>query len=102
MLNPDQIEKALYHPTVEIKINEERSWTSFANDSVLRYRSGGYSFATVSCESFHDGIHVLIGTGQDKKGKSLLPEELQTISTGHMGDANYAAVSEQLISSRCS
>ena len=91
MLNPDQIQKAVEDSTVEIKINEERSWESFANDKVLSYKieSGThkYSFATVSCESFHDGIHVLIGTGSDPRMK------------GHMGNPSYAAVSLPLIPS---
>ena len=101
-LNPDQTQEATRDHTVTISINEERSWESFANDRVAVFETKGYTFATVSCESFHDGIHLLIGTGKDHKDQSLLPEELRSSSTGHMGNPNYAAVSVYLIISRCS
>lgn len=92
MLNPDEIEKAENNSTVEIKINEERPWESFANHNVKAYQKGRYKFATVSLESFHDGIHDLIGTGHG----------VRSSFTGHMGDPRYAAVSVQSIPSRAS
>ena len=99
MLNPDEIKTADNDSTMKIKINQERTWDTFANHTVKTYQknenSKEYSFATVSCESFHDGIHVLIGTGKPPPG-------LESKFTGHMGDTGYAAVSGQLILSRCS
>ena len=102
MLNPDQTQTSEKGGrSLEIKINEERSWNSFANDQVQTYETRGFSFATVSCESFHNGIHLLIGTGQKPNMESLLPEELQSSSTGHMGSPYFAAVSAHLIASIC-
>ena len=100
MLNPDQIEKASTNSDVEIIINEERSWESFANDTVPAYETQGYSFATVSCESFHDDIHSLIGTGGDDQ--ESLPKKLRSKSEGHMGSPSFAAVSIHLILYSCS
>ena len=104
MLNPDQKEKAKGNPNLQIFVNEKRSWSSFANDHYQTDSIEGYSYATVSLESFHDGIHVLLGTGtkvdwDPRSGKILferqghLPKELRSNFQGHMGDPRFAAVS---------
>ena len=92
MLNPDEKQKALKNEKIEILINKERSWRSFANDSYPADEIEGYSFATVSLESFHDGIHVLLGTGINFEDDDLLPEIPRSGFTGHMGNPRFAAV----------
>ena len=93
MLNPDEKQKARNNEKVEVLINKERSWESFANDRVHEYAIKENVFATVSLESFHNGIHILLGTGMNLKGQSLLPRQLQSAFNGHMGDPRFAAVS---------
>ncbi len=80
MLSPDQKGKSLDQENVEIMINEERSWESFANDRKLTDTIRAHKYATVSLESWHDSLHIMVGTGKDGY-------------TGHMGDPAYAAVS---------
>lgn len=64
MLNPDLKQSSPDDPNkVEILVNQERSWNSFANDTISSDPIKGYSYATVSVESFHDRIHNLLGTG---------------------------------------
>ena len=87
LLNPDQKQQALHNEKVEILINEERSWESFANDKVYGENIKGNYFETVSLESFHDMIHVLLGTG----GGHIAPN--RSGFKGHMGNPRYAAVS---------
>jgi hypothetical protein len=88
MLNPDEKAKSLDSSKIEILINEERSWESFANDRVGVDSIRGHTYSTVSLESFHDGIHVLLGTGQGH-----LDPQMKAGYTGHMGDPRFAAVS---------
>ena len=80
MLNPDQKGGSLDHEKIEIMVNEERSWESFANDRNLTDTIRDHKYATVSLESWHDNLHVMIGTGKDG-------------CAGHMGNPAYAAVS---------
>ena len=80
MLSPDQKGKSLDQEKVEIMINEERSWESFANDSESTDPIRGHIYATISVESWHNSLHGMIGTGKDG-------------CTGHMGYPAYAAVS---------
>ena len=82
MLNPDHVvEPENSRPGApKIAINELRGWGSFANhnsgwDTTIK----GKVYPTVSVESFHDGIHGLIGTGDGGRG--------------HMGNPTVAAVS---------
>ena len=93
MLNPEEKQKALHNEKVEKLINEERSWETFANDPVPGQEIKGNYLATVSLESFHNGILVLLGTGRNDKKQSLLPRELQSCFHGHMGHPSFAAVS---------
>ena len=79
MLSPDAKKQSLDSDRVEILINEERSWESFANDEIESEAIRGHDFATVSLESWHDGLHVLVGTGQDQY-------------RGQMGNPAFAAV----------
>ena len=79
MLNPDQKQKAWKDGKIEISINEQRSWASFANSTAPPEEIENHTYATVSCESFHDGIHGMIGTGRGY--------------LGHMGNPSFAAVS---------
>ena len=91
MLLPDQKAKSLDKADVSILINEERPWESFANNSVkvLNPKDGRqtegvwidrHPYATVSLESFHDGIHVLLGTSRGN------------YQEGQMGNPALAAV----------
>lgn len=93
MLNPDEKQKAHNNEKVEILINEERSWETFANDQFREDKIKGNYFATVSLESFHNGIHLLLGTGRNLRNQSHLPPELQSGFQGHMGHPSFAAVS---------
>ena len=94
MLNPDEKQKARGsgNEKIEILINKERSWHSFANDRATEDVINGNSFATVSLESFHNGIHVLLGTGRNLKG-DLVPEISRSGFQGHMGNPKFAAES---------
>ena len=89
MLNPDQKQRADKNEKVEILINEERSWHSFANDRDSSEVIRGNKFATVSLESFHNGIHVMLGTGKNNWGET---PEIQSRFRGHMGAPGFAAV----------
>jgi hypothetical protein len=85
MLNPDHTVAPLNSrpgaPTVAI--NEVRNWAAFANHSGgWQTTFNGRVFPSVSVESFHDGIHNLIGTGGVRAGRA-----------GHMGNPQVAAVS---------
>jgi hypothetical protein len=93
MLNPDHVGERIDKVTedVGVLINEVRSWESFANDEVDEEVIGGHAYSTVSLESFHDDIHVLLGTStiaeekfRDSEGRDL---------AGHMGNPMFAAVS---------
>ena len=90
MLNPDHKAAPLGSGpgAQQIAVNEVRDWSSFANHNHRNRRTGkdetlirGQRFPTVSVESFHDGIHGLIGTGDGSNG------------IGHMGNPQVAAVS---------
>lgn len=86
MLNPDHTVAPLNSRRDEPKvaINEVRSWGAFANHSGgWQTTFNGRVFPSVSVESFHDGIHGLIGTGDG--------------SSGHMGNPQVAAVSLLII-----
>ena len=54
MLNPDEKGTSLDKgkQQVTILINQERSWETFANDTVFNDTIRGNKFATVSLESF--------------------------------------------------
>ena len=67
-----------------VQINDERSWDTFANHNIRSHQGSTKEYATVSLESFHDGIHGLIGTGNDNM-------------KGHMGDPRWAGVGVALI-----
>ena len=62
--------------------NETRSWASFANHKVVDPQSrkigGGRADTSISLESWHDDIHLLVGTGDGY--------------TGHMADSAVAGV----------
>jgi len=97
MLNPDFKVEPFGDPAggIAVAINELRSWPSFANANTRgRDTIDGLTYATVSIESFHNGIHNLLGTGARGGGDPLAikrPED--TGFAGHMGDTSYAAVS---------
>lgn len=93
MLNPDEKGQSLDKDKITVLVNEERSWESFANDRVISSEIRGHNYSTVSLESFHDGIHVLLGTGRDPTGKT-------NGYTGHMGNPAFAAVSMDSIDQR--
>lgn len=82
MLNPD--ESSVNSQGVKVMVNEERSWNSFANMNVPDAIIGGESFATVSVESWHNGVHNLIGTGN-------IGGAANNEFTGQMADPAYAA-----------
>jgi hypothetical protein len=85
MLNPDEKSKPLGNTgNLEILINEERSWNSFANDRNWSDNIDGHTYSTVSLESFHDGIHTLLGTASGPGDRNF---------KGHMGNPAFAAVS---------
>ena len=100
MLNPDEKGESLDKDKITVLVNQERSWDSFANDRVLSSEIRGHNYSTVSLESFHDGIHVLLGTGRDPTGKSLLGSQPTNGYTGHMGNPAFAAVSIDSIDQR--
>lgn len=85
MLNPDHFvtEKGRQSDpnAAKIAINEARDWRAFANHQQFKEETkiDGKTYPTVSVESWHDGIHVLLGGGQDV--------------AGHLGDPRVAAVS---------
>ena len=62
------------------KINQIRPWSYFANHSAeysmggaQKFTVNGQQWDTVSLESFHDGIHTLVGTGAGKSGQMGSP-----------------------------
>jgi hypothetical protein len=77
MLNPNEFDVSV-RTKAKIMVNELRPWNSFANDTVFSANVGEERFATVSVESWHDGIHNMIGTGQVRD------------VTGQMGNARFA------------
>ncbi len=67
-------------------MNKARSWEAFASHYVDGVREKGYQQdTTISLESWHDGIHGLVGTGR---------------YPGHMGDPAIAAVRRSIPGSR--
>jgi len=85
MLNPDYTVAPIRFSSSapKVAINEVRDWTAFANHSGRNQTTiKGRTYPTVSVESFHDGIHNLIGTG----GSDRSP-------VGHMGNPQVAGVS---------
>ncbi|OCL06437.1 hypothetical protein AOQ84DRAFT_355469 [Glonium stellatum] len=72
MLNPDEKAKSVGR-SMEILINEERSWESFANHSVGKRDIRGHTYSTVFLESFHDDIHLMLGTGNTYAGHTGNP-----------------------------
>jgi hypothetical protein len=85
MLNPDHTAtpSSPGSSAPKIFINEVRNWSAFANHSGEgKTTIEGKTYPTVSVESFHDGIHNLLGTGGGLGG-----------APGHMGNPRVAAVS---------
>ena len=56
--------------------NKTRSWDAFANH-YINQNPQAYQESAISLESWHDDVHVLVGTGR---------------YNGHMGDPSIAAV----------
>lgn len=97
MLNPDSVSpKFSGSRAPKVIINEVRSWSSFANHSGSPETFNGAVYPTVSVESFHDGIHTLLGiaTWGDDLGNDLVNrQKLSLTKEGHMGNPRVAAVS---------
>jgi hypothetical protein len=101
MLNPDLTvgdldDKSSFKAA---KINDYRNWEAFANREMHnQVIIQGKRFVSPSIESWHDGIHVLMGTGSWYDGGMPVfqgegvDEENQSPKKGHMGDPNVAAV----------
>ena len=67
-------------------MNQARSWESFATHYINGDPNNGWQTDTaISLESWHDGIHGLVGTGRYR---------------GHMGDPAIAAVRHSIPGSR--
>ena len=103
MLNPDITDAEVVgaSSSVPIKINDHRTWEQFANrGSGNVVAVGGRRFTMPSLESWHDGIHVLLGTGQyydatEKFGQGRdvpgIPKDGKTATAGQMGNPAWAA-----------
>ena len=88
MLNPDEVDRN----GAQILVNQERPWTTFANDQVSFFESGEKMIATVSLESWHNSIHGLIGTGQ--LGRMKGPQ-------GQMGNPAFAGFEPMFYMHHC-
>lgn len=108
MLNPNLVEQDLTHSGAAsaVEINQKRSWESFAtraHDNVEVIN--GLQYTAASLESWHDGIHVLVGTGswwdptKTIKDDPKAPISVQNKSnmSGQMGKPAWAAVSRSQI-----
>lgn len=101
MLNPDLTAGDLGDKSSfkAAKINDYRNWEAFANrDMANQVIIQGKRFVSPSIESWHDGIHVLMGTGSWYdggmpvfQGKGV-DEENTSSMAGQMGNPNFAAV----------
>lgn len=98
MLNPDiTADKDISdRPTgTPVKVNDAKTWNQFANNSSNKVTVGNRVFAMPSLESWHDGIHVMLGTGQFHdptrkfSGRGVGSDEPRR--GGQMGNASIAA-----------
>ena len=101
MLNPDLTAGDLGDKsTIKTeKINDYRNWEAFANrDENNQVTIKGKTFYSPSIESWHDGIHVLMGTGSWYNGGMPVFDPIASgvknpsSRRGHMGQPRFAAV----------
>ncbi|KAI9706216.1 MAG: hypothetical protein M1820_004977 [Bogoriella megaspora] len=95
MLNPDYTVGSVgaISRAPKVAINEVRNWAAFANHSGGgQTKVDGRTYPTVSVESFHDGIHNLLGTGGSAwDNDQLNRRKISRNAVGHMGNPTVAS-----------
>lgn len=97
LLSPDEV--VLTSMNEKIFINRVRPWSFFANHNDTHNADMGVKdqilFKGVSLESWHDGIHTMIGQGRlvDQQGKSVVPKAKESLFAyaGQMASPAVAA-----------